>query len=213
MRRVGTIALVHETLSQGFDETVDFDEIAVRGLRARRRGGDPASTGCEPVCTGTLRADARRGRHRARDDHHRARAERRRARVSADAGGTVARRPSTGRPASAATGRSDRDDHRRRGRARPGPAGPWLGARARRSSQSLVQRPAGAGSAWEPAQPRGTRVALRGEPAAARVGAPAPPGEGRGRVRSGRREGPVTRSAPGWQRRLSRRGGRGRCGA
>ena len=34
MRRVGTIALVHETLSQGFDETVDFDEIAVRGLPA-----------------------------------------------------------------------------------------------------------------------------------------------------------------------------------
>lgn len=34
VRRVGTIALVHETLSRGFDETVDFDEIAVRGLRA-----------------------------------------------------------------------------------------------------------------------------------------------------------------------------------
>jgi two-component sensor histidine kinase/PAS domain-containing protein len=34
VRRVGTIALVHETLSQGFDETVTFDEIAVRGLRA-----------------------------------------------------------------------------------------------------------------------------------------------------------------------------------
>ncbi len=34
VRRVGTIAMVHETLSQGFDETVDFDEIAVRGLRA-----------------------------------------------------------------------------------------------------------------------------------------------------------------------------------
>jgi len=34
VRRVGTIALVHETLSQGFDETVDFDEIAVRGLQA-----------------------------------------------------------------------------------------------------------------------------------------------------------------------------------
>ena len=32
VRRVGTIALVHETLSQGFDETVDFDEIAARGL-------------------------------------------------------------------------------------------------------------------------------------------------------------------------------------
>ncbi|HQH08142.1 MAG TPA: histidine kinase N-terminal domain-containing protein [Phycicoccus sp.] len=34
VRRVGTIALVHETLSQGFDETVEFDEIAVAGLRA-----------------------------------------------------------------------------------------------------------------------------------------------------------------------------------
>jgi two-component sensor histidine kinase/PAS domain-containing protein len=34
VRRVGTIALVHETLSQGFDETVNFDEIALRGLRA-----------------------------------------------------------------------------------------------------------------------------------------------------------------------------------
>ena len=29
---MGTIALVHETLSQGFDETVDFDEIVARGL-------------------------------------------------------------------------------------------------------------------------------------------------------------------------------------
>jgi two-component sensor histidine kinase len=29
---VGTIALVHETLSQAFDETVDFDEIVARGL-------------------------------------------------------------------------------------------------------------------------------------------------------------------------------------
>ena len=34
VRRVATIALVHETLSSGFDETVSFDEIAVRGLRA-----------------------------------------------------------------------------------------------------------------------------------------------------------------------------------
>jgi len=32
VRRVGTIALVHETLSQGFDETVDFDDIVGRGL-------------------------------------------------------------------------------------------------------------------------------------------------------------------------------------
>ncbi len=34
VRRVATIALVHETLSSGFDETVSFDEIAIRGLRA-----------------------------------------------------------------------------------------------------------------------------------------------------------------------------------
>jgi two-component sensor histidine kinase len=34
VRRVGVIALVHETLSAGFDETVDFDDIAVRGLQA-----------------------------------------------------------------------------------------------------------------------------------------------------------------------------------
>jgi len=53
VRRVGTIALVHETLSQGFDETVDFDDVAERSFRAvvevaaydkpiqRRRTGDP----------------------------------------------------------------------------------------------------------------------------------------------------------------------------
>ncbi len=34
VRRVATIAVVHETLSTGFDETVSFDEIALRGLRA-----------------------------------------------------------------------------------------------------------------------------------------------------------------------------------
>jgi two-component sensor histidine kinase len=34
VRRVGVIALVHETLSQGFDEMVDFDDIAARGLQA-----------------------------------------------------------------------------------------------------------------------------------------------------------------------------------
>lgn len=34
VRRVGVIALVYETLSTGFHEEVDFDEIALRGLRA-----------------------------------------------------------------------------------------------------------------------------------------------------------------------------------
>jgi two-component sensor histidine kinase len=50
-RRVAAIALVHETLSTGYDETVDFDDVAARGLagivevarrdrsvRARREG-------------------------------------------------------------------------------------------------------------------------------------------------------------------------------
>jgi two-component sensor histidine kinase len=32
VRRVGTIATVHETLSHGFDETVDFDEVITREL-------------------------------------------------------------------------------------------------------------------------------------------------------------------------------------
>ncbi len=34
VRRVGSIALVHETLSQSFDETVNFDEIADRLVRS-----------------------------------------------------------------------------------------------------------------------------------------------------------------------------------
>jgi two-component sensor histidine kinase/PAS domain-containing protein len=34
VRRVGVIALVHETLSEGFQDTVNFDDIAVRGLQA-----------------------------------------------------------------------------------------------------------------------------------------------------------------------------------
>ncbi|MCE1178480.1 MAG: sensor histidine kinase [Micrococcales bacterium] len=34
VRRVGVIALVHETLSQGFDESVEFDEIAAKGFKA-----------------------------------------------------------------------------------------------------------------------------------------------------------------------------------
>ena len=33
-RRVGTIALVHDTLSKGFDESVDFDDVADQGFRA-----------------------------------------------------------------------------------------------------------------------------------------------------------------------------------
>jgi two-component sensor histidine kinase len=41
VRRVGSIALVHETLSQGFDESVAFDDIADRLLRTVLDVGGP----------------------------------------------------------------------------------------------------------------------------------------------------------------------------
>ena len=109
VRRVGTIALVHETLSQGFDETVNFDEIAVRGLRRGRRGGHARAPGGVDLHR-QLRADARRGRHRARDDHLRAGAERRRARLGGTRRqGRGGRDPSDPRER---RGAADRDHHR-----------------------------------------------------------------------------------------------------
>ena len=80
VRRVGSIAIVHETLSHAVEETVDFDEIADRlgsmvvdvsgvgGAGARRAGG-------------LLRQAALGGGHAARDGADRAAAERRRARL------------------------------------------------------------------------------------------------------------------------------------
>jgi hypothetical protein len=62
VRRVGTIALVHETLSRGLDETVEFDEVADRAVRAvvevthAQRAVDAAG--------GVFRSGACRGRHR-----------------------------------------------------------------------------------------------------------------------------------------------------
>ncbi|MFZ5872735.1 MAG: sensor histidine kinase, partial [Actinomycetota bacterium] len=59
MRRVSTIALVHDTLSRGFDETVDFDEVVDRGLLL---AGDVAATGARVRTVrsgrfGTVRAE------------------------------------------------------------------------------------------------------------------------------------------------------------
>lgn len=48
MRRVSTIALVHDTLSQALDEAVDFDELVDRSLRL---AADVASGGTVPVRT------------------------------------------------------------------------------------------------------------------------------------------------------------------
>lgn len=48
MRRVSTIALVHDTLSQALDEAVDFDDLVDRSLRL---AADVASGGAVPVRT------------------------------------------------------------------------------------------------------------------------------------------------------------------
>ena len=64
VRRVGAIALVHETLSQGFDETVDFDDIVGRGLPAVGRGGHARARRSRTQVRGLVRPAARRGRDR-----------------------------------------------------------------------------------------------------------------------------------------------------
>ena len=61
VRRVGTIAIVHETLSHGFDETVDFDEVIARELAVGRGGGRRGRRRCAPSRRGTF------GRLRAED--------------------------------------------------------------------------------------------------------------------------------------------------
>ena len=80
VRRVGAIAVVHETLSQTFDETVDFDDVTDRltaaGHRRRLAGGaDP-----DPADRLVRRDQLGRG-DAAGDGVHRADPERRGARV------------------------------------------------------------------------------------------------------------------------------------
>ncbi len=59
-RRVGAIALVHETLSTSFDETVVFDEVASRALSALVEAATPDGTT-------SIRFEGRFGRLRAED--------------------------------------------------------------------------------------------------------------------------------------------------
>ena len=54
MRRVGSIAIVHETLSQAFDEFVDFDDVADR-LRVMVREVSRAAARRDPGAGGQLR--------------------------------------------------------------------------------------------------------------------------------------------------------------
>lgn len=54
MRRVSTIALVHETLSQALDEAVDFDELVDRSLRLAADVASAGTLAVRTVRTGTF---------------------------------------------------------------------------------------------------------------------------------------------------------------
>ena len=54
MRRVSTIALVHETLSQALDEAVDFDELVDRSLRLAADVASAGTTSVRTVRAGTF---------------------------------------------------------------------------------------------------------------------------------------------------------------
>ena len=80
VRRVASIAMVHETLAVSLDERVDFDGIVDRLLGSL---GDVAGAGTRVrlQSAGLLRGAGRRRGHPARDGAHRGGAERGRARL------------------------------------------------------------------------------------------------------------------------------------
>ncbi len=95
VRRVGAIALVHQTLSQGLDETVAFDDIASQSLDHADRDGRPGRSGRHPPDR-LVRPAARRGRDAAGPGADRAADQRGGART-----GRRQRRGGGGRPARA----------------------------------------------------------------------------------------------------------------
>ena len=116
VRRVGSIAIVHETLSHALEETVDFDDIADR-LGAMVVDVSGVEVPVRVVREGSFGKLSVRGGHPAGDGAHRAAAERRRARVRRPA------RPHRG------PGRGDRPTDRRA--AAPGGRGRRSGAARR----------------------------------------------------------------------------------
>ena len=78
MSRVASIAIVHETLSQTFDEIVEFDAVADELLQMV---GDVSASwgGVSAIREGSFRIVVGRRRDRPGDDHQRALPERRRA--------------------------------------------------------------------------------------------------------------------------------------
>ena len=75
VRRVGSIAIVHETLSHTPEDVIDFDDIAGRVAMMAVRGGCARGAGYAPVGR-PVRCVARRGGDTAGDDLDRAAAER-----------------------------------------------------------------------------------------------------------------------------------------
>ena len=80
VRRVGSIAIVHETLSQSVEENVDFDEVADR-LGAMVTDVSSVGERVRVRRVGTVRPARLRGGQRAGDGAHRGAPERRRARL------------------------------------------------------------------------------------------------------------------------------------
>ena len=83
MRRVGAIAVVHDTLSEGLSQNVDFDEVFDRALLLVAEVASAHNTTVAPEALGLVRRAAERVRdaagaraHRARDERGRARARR-----------------------------------------------------------------------------------------------------------------------------------------
>ena len=123
MRRVAAIAVVHDTLSEGLAQTVDFDEVFDRVLKLVAEVAAAPNTRARTRSTGHVRHAAERVRDAARPRPDRARHQRRRARA--------------GRP-----GGRRRDHRRARGRAvsRCACATPAPGCRRVRSAGASARR-------------------------------------------------------------------------
>ena len=152
VRRVGVIALVHETLSQGFDERVNFDEIASQGLKAVvevARGEHPIHAHIVGEF-GMLRAEDATALAMILSELIQNAAEH----ALAERGGTV----------EVAAKRTGEDSHQMLevtitddGAGLPADFAPGRSGLGTQIVQSLVQDLRGR-ITWEPADPRGTRV-------------------------------------------------------
>ncbi len=87
MRRVSAIAVVHDTLSEGLAQNVDFDDVFNRVLKLVAEVAASPNTRARTSKTGTFEFAAERVRHPSRPRADRARHQRRRARPRRSGGG------------------------------------------------------------------------------------------------------------------------------